>query len=122
VTREEMMNILIVDDEERIVDLIRKFLEQKGHAVDVAFDGKAALELIKGKSIDIAFLDEDMPELTGLEIAKYIKQNNLTVKSIILTGYPHLDEEFSKIVGADEYLAKPVDLDKIEEIVNKYKT
>ena len=116
------MNILIVDDREQIVDLLREFLEQKGHAVNTAFDGKTALDLIKGKSIDIAIMDEDMPELSGLEIAKYIKQNNLTVKSIILTGYPHLDENFSKLIGADEYLAKPVDLEKIEEMVNKYKT
>ena len=114
------MKILIADDEKRIVDLLREFLEKKGHSVDVVFDGKKALELIKETGFDIVFLDENMPELTGLEIVKYIKQNNFKIKSVILTGYPCINEEFSEIVGADEYLEKPVDLSKIEEIVNKY--
>ncbi|MBN1869199.1 MAG: response regulator [Candidatus Omnitrophica bacterium] len=115
------MKILVVDNEKRIVALLKKFLVQKGHSVDIAYDGKAALELIKEKPFDIAFLDEDMPGLTGLEIAEFIKHYNLKIKSILLTGYPCLSKNFSKTEGADEYLEKPMDLDKVEEIVNKYK-
>ena len=114
------MKVLVADDEKGITDLLRAFLEKKGHSVDVVSDGKSALKLITDKNFDIAFLDENMPELTGLEISKYIKKNNLRIKSIILTGYPCINEKLSKSVGADEYLVKPVDLAKIEEIINKY--
>lgn len=116
------MIILVADDEKSITDLLRVFLEKKGHLVDVVSNGQKALELIKEKNFDIAFLDENMPEATGLEIVKYIKKNNLKIKSVILTGYPCIDEKFSKTLGANEYLVKPVDLAEIEEIINKYQT
>lgn len=115
-----MMKILVVDDEEKIVSQLKKFLEKKGHSVDIAIEGDKALSLIKEDGYDIVFLDENMPGLTGLELVEYIKKNNVKVKTVILTGYPVMTESFSKDVGADEYLEKPVDLKKIEEIVNKY--
>ena len=98
----------------------KQLLIKKGHSVDVASNGKRALVLIKNKQYDIAFLDHNMPELTGLELIKYIKDNDLKIKTIILSAYPEIDDFFAKTVGADEYLEKPYQLSDIEEIVNKY--
>ena len=114
------MKILVADDEEKIVTQLKKYLEKKKYLVDGVFDGEQALKLIKENNYDIVFLDDNMPWLTGLELVEYIKKNNLRTKTVILTGYPCIDEKFSKMVGADEYLEKPVDLKKIDEIINKY--
>ena len=114
------MKILIADDEERIVDILRKFLEGKGLQVDYALDGKKALDLIKEQNYDIVFLDVNMSELTGFEVTRYAKERKPQTKVIILTGYPNLGEGIAKYVGADEYLEKPVDLNIIGEIINKY--
>jgi DNA-binding response OmpR family regulator len=114
------MKILVADDEEKIVEQLKKYLEKNKYSVDTALDGERALKLIKENNYDIVFLDDNMPWLTGLEIVEYIKKNKLNPKTVILTGYPYIDEKFSKYVGADEYLDKPVDLKKINEIIKKY--
>ena len=115
-----MTRILIADDEERVVKSIRSFLEKRGVYVNFAFDGKQALDLIKKNVYDIAFLDHNMPELTGLELIKFIKQNKPKMKTIMISGYPGMREFFAKAVGADEYLTKPCSLKDIERIVDKY--
>jgi len=115
------MRILIADDEKSIVDMLMKYLEGKSLLMDQALDGDKALSLIKEKDYDIIFLDMNMSGLTGLEITKYIKKNNIRAKVVILTGYLDLNEHFCKTFGADEYLEKPVDLKIIGEIIDKYK-
>ncbi len=115
------MKILVADDEKEVVDILKEYLEEKGLSADVAFDGKETLNLIKTNNYDIAFIDENMPELSGLEIVEFIKQNNLNVKTVILTGYPAIDESISRAVGADEFLEKPVNLDQIAKIIEKFR-
>ena len=115
------MKILIADDEKEIVEIMRSFLSKKGFSVDIAFDGVAALESIKTNGYDLVFLDENMPELTGLEIVKRIKADFENLKIVMVTGYQAIKEDFAKLVGVDDYLEKPIDLRKIEEMVNKYK-
>ena len=114
------MKILIVDDEKEIVELLRDRFIVKGHSVNTAYDGKKALELIKSNSYDLVFLDHNMPGLTGLELLRYIKQNNLKSKTVIVTGYEEMNEFFMKGRGADEYLTKPVKIKDIDDIVDKY--
>lgn len=114
------MKILIADDEKEIVEAIKEFLIKKEYSVDIALDGKKALDLIKIKDYDLILLDENMPELTGLEIVEYIKNLHLKSKIIMLTGYPAIKEDFAKIIGVDEYLEKPIDLKKIEEAIRKH--
>ncbi len=114
------MKILIADDTQEIVNLMRALLEKKGHAVEVADNGKKALDMIKVDHYDIAFMDHNMPEMTGLEIVKYIKENNINTKTVILTGYSGMKDFFAKSLGADEYLSKPCELEDILAILKKY--
>ena len=115
------MRILIADDEKEVVEIMRNFLTKKGFSVDIAFDGKKALESIKANHYDLVFLDESMPELTGLEVVEDIRKNNLSHKIIMITGYPEIKEEFARVVGVDDYIEKPIDLKTIEKVINKYK-
>ncbi len=114
------MKILIVDDEKNFVYFVKENLAHRGYPVDVAYDGKEALELIQSKSYDLVFLDINMPELTGLELAKYVKENKIKSKVIIVTGYEEIKESLAKVLGADEYLTKPVAIADIEKIIKKY--
>lgn len=114
------MIILIADDEKEIVELLKNRFIVKGHSVNTAYDGEKALELIKSNIYDLVFLDHNMPGLTGLELLRYIKQNNLKPKIVIITGYAEIDEFFMKRLGADEHLTKPVRMKDIDDIIDKY--
>lgn len=112
--------ILIADDENDVCELIRDYFVGKGYGVDVAHDGEEAMQFLRqNQHYSVTILDENMPGKTGLEIVKHIKVAKLPIKTILLTAYPEVDEWFSKRVGVDVYLQKPVDLEKIEEIVTK---
>jgi len=114
------MIILIADDEKEIVELLKDRFIAKGHSVNTAYDGKRALELIKLNIYDLVFLDHNMPGLTGLELLRYIKENNLKPKVVIITGYPEINEFFMKGRGADEYLTKSIKMENVDNIINKY--
>ena len=114
------MIILIADDEKEMVELLKDRFIVKGHSVNTAYDGKKALELIKSNIYDLIFLDHNMPGLTGLELLRYVKQNDLKPKVAIITGYEEMDEFFMKGRGADEYLTKPVKMKDIDDIIDKY--
>ncbi len=114
------MKILICEDEAEVAEILKKYLKYKGFDADHAINGRIALELIKSRDYGIIFLDINMPELTGIEILKYMKENRIKSKVIILTGYPGVDSDFCISLGADKYLEKPVNLELIGEIVDKY--
>lgn len=114
------MTILIVDDNKELAELLKRISIGKGHSACAIYDGEEALELIKANKYDLIFLDHNMPGLTGLELAKYIKQNNLKPKTVMITGYPEMGKSFAKSVGVDEYLTKPLKMKEVEDIIDKY--
>ena len=114
------MKILIADDEKDFVEFLKSRLTGKNHSVEVVYDGKKALELIKSNLYDLIFLDHNMPELTGLELLRYVKKHNLKPKVAIITGYEEIDGTFMKGMGADEYLTKPVRIKDIDSVLDKY--
>lgn len=116
----DSMNILIADDEEEFIDFMKERLTAQGHRVDAASDGAQALELLKTDKYDLAFFDHSMPELSGLELAKYSKENNIGLKVVMVTGYEEMSGPFAKAVGVDEYLTKPVRIKDLEDIIKKY--
>lgn len=116
------MNILVADDEKEAVELIKYWLSKRGYDADVAFNGKEALDLIKADNYEMVIVDHNMPEITGLELIKFVKEYNPGTKTVMLTGYPHIAEFAAKELGADEYLTKPIKLEDIISIIDKYKT
>jgi len=103
----EKIKVLIVEDEKRIVDLIRLYLEREGYAISVASDGMEALSLFREHRPDLVILDLMLPGIDGLEVCRKIRQIS-TVPIIILTAK---GEETDKVVGlsigADDYVTKP---------------
>ena len=102
-----MKTILVVDDEPKIVQLARDYLEHAGFRVIEAANGPAALEAVRGRKPDLVVLDLGLPQLDGLDVTRALrKESNLPV--IMLTARA---EESDKLVGlelgADDYITKP---------------
>ena len=102
-----MKTILVVDDEPKIADLARDYLEHAGFAVRTASDGEAALAIVRRDRPDLVVLDLGLPRLDGLDVTRAIRRDsNLPV--IMLTAR---DDELDKLLGlelgADDYLTKP---------------
>jgi DNA-binding response OmpR family regulator len=102
-----MKTILVVDDEPKIADLARDYLEHAGFAVRTAGDGEAALTAVRRDRPDLVVLDLGLPGIDGLDVTRAIRRDsNLPV--IMLTAR---DDELDKLLGlelgADDYLTKP---------------
>lgn len=114
------MKILVTDDEADVVEFVGNFIKKLGHSVDQALDGAQALHLVKNNEYDLIFVDYNLPNKSGLEIVNYIKKHNFDTKTVVITGYPCLNESIAKFVGADEFLQKPIDLQIIKKVISKY--
>ncbi len=103
----ENTKILVVDDERKISDLVRLYLEKEGFTVEEAEDGQKALGLYKDRQWDLIVLDLMMPGIDGWEVCKEIRKTS-NVPIIMLTAR---DDEMDRILGlelgADDYVAKP---------------
>lgn len=102
-----MTTLLLVDDEKNIIDLERLYLEKEGYKIQVAFDGKNALEKFRSLKPDLIILDLMLPGMDGWEVCRHVRQES-EVPIIMLTAR---DQDVDKIVGlelgADDYLTKP---------------
>lgn len=103
------MNILIADDEKHMLKILLAYFQKEGFNIFTAKDGDEALELFHLHKIDLAILDWMMPEVSGVEACRYIKENSNT-KVLILTAKTQNDDEIEALnCGADEYIKKPFD-------------
>ena len=99
--------ILIAEDENSILRILKKYFEQEGYQVFDAANGKEALEIFKENEIDLACLDVMMPEMSGLEVAKIIRSTS-NIPIIILTALGS-EEDILKgyALMVDDYMIKP---------------
>ncbi len=110
VTGYESGSILVVDDNGINRDLLSRYLERQGHAVQVAHNGRQALEMIANGAFDLVLLDITMPGLTGYEVLQHLK-NSETWRDLPVIMISALDE-MDRVVrcielGAEDYLPKP---------------
>jgi DNA-binding response OmpR family regulator len=102
-----MKTILLVDDEPKIRELARDYLEHAGFAVETAADGRAALTAARTRAPDLLVLDLGLPEIDGLEVIRTLRRDS-AVPIVVLTAR---DDEIDKLLGlelgADDYVTKP---------------
>jgi DNA-binding response OmpR family regulator len=102
------MRILVVEDEHKIAQAIKKGLEQEAYAVDLAFDGQDGLDLALSDEFDLIILDRMLPEIDGLEICKRVRGKNIHTPILILTAKGQISDRVEGLdAGADDYLPKP---------------
>lgn len=103
------MNVLIADDEKHMVKILSAYFKKEGFNTIEANDGKEALDLFHLHKVDLAILDWMMPNVSGVDACKYIKENS-NVKVLILTAKTQNEDEIEALnCGADEYIKKPFD-------------
>jgi two-component system, OmpR family, response regulator len=104
-----MKKILIVDDEKKIVEIIKAYLEREGFQILTAFDGRTALDLALNQHPDLIVLDLMLPEISGWDVCRRIRKES-EVPIIMLTARDEVTEKIVGLeMGADDYLTKPFD-------------
>jgi len=107
--------ILIVDDEKLIRWSVRRQVEEWGYTGLEAESGTGGLAQIRGESPDVILLDVRLPDLSGIEVLREIKQNNVSIPVIMITGDPQLDDIKTAIkLGALDFIKKPLDFDELQ--------
>jgi two-component system alkaline phosphatase synthesis response regulator PhoP len=99
--------ILIVDDETRIVDLARDYLEHAGFAVLTAADGPSALKMARTRKPDLLVLDLGLPGMDGLDVARAIRRDSQLPIIMLTARDDELDRVLGLEIGADDYVPKP---------------
>ena len=116
----EKAKILIVDDDENVRETMKAILEDENYRVEIATNGKQAIQMSNEKMYNLAFLDIRLPDIEGVELLKLMKEYVPRTRKIMLTGFPTIQNAVTAVnEKADAYLLKPVDVEKLLEIVKK---
>jgi two-component system OmpR family response regulator len=102
------MRILVVEDETRLADLIKKGLTHEGHAVDLAETGEDGLEWVAVANYDAIVLDIMLPGMSGLEVCRTLRARSVQTPILLLTARDAVPDRVAGLdAGADDYLIKP---------------
>ena len=115
--------ILVVEDDSFIITFTSKVLKSRGYLVTTAMTGKDALKKIQASNYNLVLLDIGLPDISGTEILKQIREINQDIIVIMITGNPQLDSSIDSVnYGADWYLIKPInDTDLVDIVEEKIK-
>jgi DNA-binding response OmpR family regulator len=106
------MRILVVEDDAKMAELLRRGLAGQGHAVEVAQDGLKGLEKAQAMPFDVIVLDVMLPGLDGLHVAKRLRASGLRTPILMLTARDSVTDIVRGLdMGADDYLTKPFSFD-----------
>ena len=106
-TETNVIKILVVDDEKKLVDLIKSYLEQESYSVLTAFDGPTALQVARSNNPELVVLDLMLPGLDGLEVCRRLRQFSDAYVIMLTARTEEIDKIVGLSVGADDYLTKP---------------
>jgi two-component system copper resistance phosphate regulon response regulator CusR len=102
------VSILIIEDEAKIADFIKRGLENAGYEVDVAYTGAQALESVQAKEPEMILLDLMLPDMDGLDLLRKIRNRKVNPAILILSARDAIDDRVKGLeIGADDYLVKP---------------
>jgi DNA-binding response OmpR family regulator len=102
------MYILVVEDERRLAQVVRRVLEEEGHTVDVAYDGEEGLAVATDSSHDVIVLDILLPAMDGYEVCRSLRRDRVDTPILLLTALDSVDDRVRGLdAGADDYLPKP---------------
>ncbi len=102
------MKILLIEDDIRIINFLKKGLTEEGYTVDVAQNGEDGLYLVSVNPYDIILLDIMLPVIDGFEVCQKLRTINSDIPIIILTARDSLDDKINGLdIGANDYISKP---------------
>ena len=117
--KDRTYRILVADDDPPILELLGEYLATRGHDVTLVPNGERALEVLDTEEIDVLVTDLKMPGTDGLSLLKHVRENNLPVATIMMTGYGTIESAISALKsGAHNYLLKPFRLREVHNSVS----
>jgi len=117
-TAEARASILVVDDDAAVLKVTRRRLERGGHRVVACSSGREALEKLTRETFDAMVSDVRMPGMNGMELLRAVREHDLDLPVLLVTGDPALDSATAAVAyGAFQYLTKPVSSGQLEESV-----
>jgi DNA-binding NtrC family response regulator len=113
-----MEKILIIDDEKSILDLLSVVFKKEGFTVLTSLSAVKAMELIDKEDLDLVLTDIKLPQMSGLDILKYVKEHKPEVPVIMITAYGTIKQAVQAFKqGALDYVVKPFDIDELKIVV-----
>ena len=112
--------ILLVDDDQSVLDGLKKILTQDGYGVSTASSGYEALNLLSKRGFDIILTDMKLPGMGGLSLIQEIRKKNEPVAIVVITAYSSVKTAVDAIkCGADDYLTKPLNIEELQVVLEK---
>ena len=112
--------ILIVDDEDNLREMLTILLSREGHLVEQAVNGALALEMARNNSYDLIISDIRMPQMSGIELLKQLRQQDNDVTVMMMTAFSSTEEAVEAMkLGAYDYITKPFKNDEIRLVIRK---
>jgi len=113
-------SVLIVDDEPAVTAAVAKILNRDGHACEEAHSAKEALQRLEEHGFDVVITDVKMPEMSGIDLLKVVKQRSPEIQVIVITGNPSVDFAVEAIRSqVDDYLVKPFEMAQLSHAVGR---
>lgn len=115
-----MARLLVIDDNQAILNFLKVFLLQSGDFdIQTLQDSREAFDLLDKEEFEVLLLDMDMPNISGLDILKYINEKKINITTIVLTGVEDIDLAISAMkLGTFDYMLKPIDEEKLLETIH----
>jgi DNA-binding NtrC family response regulator len=111
--------LMLVDDDERILDVVARFARRAGFDVVTCAGGQEALEELRRRPADLAMVDLRMPDVNGLDVLRTIRQMVPSCDVILMTGYAGIESAVEAIkLGAIDYLTKPFDFERLARVLD----
>ncbi len=108
------MNILVIEDDTRVADFIKRGLKGEGWSASVVDNGEAAIELLGESSFDLIVLDIMLPGLSGLDVCRRLRWDGVQTPVLMLTALDNIEDIVSGLkTGADDYLVKPFNFEEL---------
>jgi two-component system, OmpR family, response regulator MprA len=112
-TLEKTARVLVVDDEARILSMMRRVLVADGYDVVLAGDGRAALDILRREAVDLIILDVMMPDLDGFDVCRTVRRESLVPILMLTARDAGVDKVTGLDCGADDYVVKPFENDEL---------
>lgn len=115
------IKVLIVEDEQRLADILKMQLEESGYMADIAYDGYVGKQLVEKNKYNLIILDINLPLINGYDLCKEIRKTNNQIPIIMLTAFGTQDNKVAGFeAGADDYIVKPFDFRELLARVNVF--
>jgi len=114
-------SILVVDDDVDVRKSLSSILSKEGYSVETVENGKQATRISEKSRFDMALIDIKLPDMEGTELLHWLKENQPHMIKIVITGFPTLENAMETVnEGADGYILKPFDTEKLLEMIRKH--